>query len=83
MDNQNTMSKDNFVFGKDNKRFIIGGFVITLIGFLLMMGGGSDDPTVFNAEELFSPMRITVAPFLVIVGYLVVLYGVMKKRKSN
>ncbi len=77
------MSKDNFVFGKDNKLFIIGIFVVTLIGFLLMMGGGSDDPTVFNADELFSPMRITVAPFLVILGYLVVLYGVMKKRKSN
>ncbi|MFK8046548.1 MAG: DUF3098 domain-containing protein [Crocinitomicaceae bacterium] len=75
------MSKDNFVFGKDNKMFIIIGFVITLIGFLLMMGGGSDDPTVFNGEELFSPVRITVAPFLVIIGYLVVLYGIMKKRK--
>lgn len=77
------MSKDNFVFGKDNKLFIIGGFVITLIGFLLMMGGGSDDPTVFNADELFSTTRITVAPILVIAGYLVVLYGVMKKRKSS
>lgn len=77
------MSKDNFVFGKDNKMFIIVGFVVTLIGFLLMMGGGSDDPTVFNAEELFHPMRITVAPFLVILGYLIVLYGIMKKRKTN
>ena len=77
------MSKDNFVFGKDNKLFIIGGFVITLIGFLLMMGGGSEDPNVFDADELFSARRITVAPFLVILGYLVVLYGIMKKRKSN
>lgn len=77
------MSKDNFVFGKDNKMYIIIGFVVTLIGFLLMMGGGSDDPNVFNADELFHPMRITVAPFLVILGYLVVLYGIMKKRKVN
>jgi uncharacterized membrane protein len=77
------MSKNNFVFGKDNKMFIIGGFVLTLIGFLLMMGGGSEDPNVFNGEELFSPMRITVAPFLVILGYLVVLYGIMKKRKTS
>lgn len=76
------MSKDNFVFEKDNKRFIIIGFVVTLIGFLLMMGGGSDDPTVFNGDELFSPIRITLAPFLVIAGYGVVLYGIMKKRKS-
>ncbi|MDX1348655.1 MAG: DUF3098 domain-containing protein [Putridiphycobacter sp.] len=77
------MSKDNFVFGKDNKMFIIGGFVVTLVGFLLMMGGGSEDPNVFNADELFSPVRITVAPFLVILGYLIVLYGIMKKRKTN
>lgn len=77
------MSKDNFVFGKDNKMFIIGGFVVTLVGFLLMMGGGSEDPNVFDADELFHPMRITVAPFLVILGYLIVLYGIMKKRKTN
>jgi len=77
------MSKDNFVFGKDNKMFIIGGFVTSLIGFLLMMGGGSEDPTKFNSKELFSFTRITLAPFLVILGYLVVLYGIMKKRKKN
>ncbi len=77
------MNKDNFVFGKDNKLFIIVGFVLTLVGFLLMMGGGSEDPNVFNKEELFSPVRITLAPFLVIAGYVVVLYGIMKKRKSK
>jgi len=76
------MSKDEFVFGKDNKLFIIVGFCVTLIGFLLMMGGGSDDPNVFNKDELFSHMRITVAPILVIAGYGVVIYGIMKKRKS-
>ncbi len=76
------MSKDNFVFGKDNKTFILIGFLVTLLGFLLMMGGGSDDPNEFNKAELFSPIRITLAPFLVIAGYGVVLYGIMKKRKS-
>lgn len=73
----------NFVFGKDNYTFIIGGFLITLIGFLLMMGGASEDPNVFDANEIFSPIRITLAPFLVIVGYGVVLYGIMKKRKTS
>lgn len=77
------MKRDNFVFGKDNKMFIIGGFVVTLLGFVLMIGGGSEDPNVFNADELFSHRRITLAPFLVILGYLVVLYGIMKKRKVN
>jgi len=73
----------NFVFGKDNYTFIIGGFLITLIGFLLMMGGASEDPNVFNADEIFSPVRITLAPFLVIVGYGIVIYGIMKKRKTS
>ncbi|MFD1551604.1 DUF3098 domain-containing protein [Putridiphycobacter roseus] len=77
------MEKENFVFGKDNKLYIIIGFCITLLGFLLMMGGGSEDPTVFNEEELFSPIRITVAPFLVILGYVGVLYGIMKKKKNK
>ena len=78
------MSKNkNFVFGKDNYTFIIGGFLLTLIGFILMMGGASEDPNEFVKEELFSFTRITLAPFLVIVGYGIVLYGIMKKRKTS
>jgi hypothetical protein len=73
----------NFVFGKDNYTFIIGGFFITLIGFLLMMGGASEDPNVFEVDEIFSHTRITLAPFLVITGYVIVIYGIMKKRKSS
>ena len=44
-----------------------------------MAGGGSDDPNVFNKEELFSFRRITLAPFLVMLGYGLVLFGIMKK----
>lgn len=73
----------NFVFGKDNYTFIIGGFVLTLIGFVLMMGGGAENPDEFNANELFSFTRITLAPFLVILGYVIVIYGIMKKRKIS
>lgn len=75
--------KEKFVFGKENYLLIVGGFVVTLIGFFLMIGGGSEDPNVFNEEELFSPIRITLAPFLVIAGYIVVIYGIMKRRKAN
>ena len=73
----------NFVFGKDNYTFIIGCFLLTLIGFVLMMGGASEDPNVFDADEIFSKTRITLAPFLVILGYGIVIYGIMKKRKSS
>jgi hypothetical protein len=72
--------KNKFVFGSQNYYLIIGGFVLSLIGFFLMIGGGSEDKTVFDAEELFSHTRITVAPILVILGYVVIIYGIMKKN---
>lgn len=75
--------KNKFVFGKDNYIYIISGIVITIIGFILMMGGGSEDRMAFNGDELFSSTRITVAPFLVILGYVIVIYGIMKKRKIS
>lgn len=76
------MSSNNFVFSKKNIMFIIIGCVVTLIGFFLMMGGGSDDPNVFNEEEMFSFTRITLAPILVIGGYALVIFGIMKKNKG-
>ena len=76
-------SNNKFVFDKSNKIFIIAGVLITFLGFILMIGGGSEDPNVFNADELFSWRRITLAPILVIGGYGVVIYGIMKKRKTN
>jgi len=74
-------SKEKIVFGKNNIYLILAGIGITLLGFVLMIGGGSDDPNVFNEKELFSPVRITLAPVLVIGGYIVVIYGIMKKPK--
>ncbi|MEC8407939.1 MAG: DUF3098 domain-containing protein, partial [Bacteroidota bacterium] len=65
---------------RKNYIFIISGCLVVLLGFVLMSGGGSDDPNVFNEEELFSFRRITLAPFLVILGYGIVLYGIMKKN---
>lgn len=75
-------AKDNFVFGKQNIMLIVIGIVISLLGFTLMIGGGSDDPNVFNEEEIFSFTRITLAPLLVIGGYGVVIFGIMKKRRA-
>ena len=76
------MSSENFVFSKQNIMMIIAGLAITLIGFVLMIGGGSADPNVFNEKEIFSFTRITLAPILVIGGYGVVIYGIMKKKKA-
>ena len=76
------MSENKLVFGKDNYVFIVGGLILTLIGFFLMIGGGSDDPTQFDGDALFSHRRITLAPLMVVLGYVAVIYGIMKKRKA-
>ncbi len=77
------MSKEiGLALPKQNYLIIIGGVVLVLLGFVLMSGGGADDPDVFVKEELFSTRRITIAPLLVILGYVVVLYGVLKRPKN-
>lgn len=78
------MSKNDLgvALPKKNYYYIIGGVVVVFVGFLLMAGGGSDDPSVFDKEELFSFRRITLAPFLVIFGYVVVLWGILKKPEQ-
>lgn len=71
-----------FAFQKENYKWLLIGLAINVLGFMLMIGGGSDDPTKFNAEELFSPVRLTVAPILIIAGYIIIIYAIMKKPKK-
>ncbi|MCK9218729.1 MAG: DUF3098 domain-containing protein [Bacteroidales bacterium] len=70
-----------FAFGKENYRLMFIGLALILIGFLLMIGGGSDDPTKFN-PEIFSFRRITLAPILILAGYVVEIFAIMKKPKD-
>lgn len=69
-------------FGRDNYLWVLIGIAFILIGFLLMIGGGSDNPDVFN-EAIFSFRRITLAPILVLIGFGVEIYAIMKKPKGN
>ncbi|MAJ06031.1 MAG: hypothetical protein CL832_02780 [Crocinitomicaceae bacterium] len=73
--------KSKMVLGKKNYVFIIIGCLVVILGFILMSGGGSENPNIFQEEELFSFRRITLAPFMVMLGYGVVLYGIMKKQQ--
>ena len=75
--------KTKITLGKENYKFIILGCIVVALGFILMSGGGTDNPNEFNEEELFSFRRITLAPFFVILGYVIVLYGVMKRPKPS
>ncbi|MBR7175973.1 MAG: DUF3098 domain-containing protein [Bacteroidales bacterium] len=69
-------------FGRDNYLWVIIGLIFLLVGFLLMIGGGSDNPDVFN-EAIFSFRRITLAPILVLMGFGIEFYAIMKKPKNK
>ncbi|MFL5764557.1 MAG: DUF3098 domain-containing protein [Bacteroidia bacterium] len=77
-----TKKQPGFAFTKENYRILIIGVVMVVIGYLLMVGGGSDKPNEFHAEELFSFRRITLSPIVILAGFVVVLFGIMKKSKD-
>src|SRR5438552_689683 len=70
-----------FAIPRENYRIIIAGAALVLIGMLLMVGGASDDPNKFNGDELFSFRRITLSPIVILVGFIVVFFAIMKKPK--
>lgn len=74
--------KPGFAFGKENYKILIAGVITIVAGYLLMIGGGTEDPNVFNADEIFSTRRITVAPIVILTGFVIVLLGIMKKSKD-
>ena len=81
-----TQKKDNkhaadFAFGRENYMLMIAGLVIIFIGNLLMMGGGSEDPNVFN-PEIFSWRRLTLAPILIMLGFVIEIFAILRKTKE-
>ncbi len=74
--------KDNpqFALSPGNYRLMAIGFAIIIIGFILIAGGRSEDPAVFN-PEIFSFRRITLAPLILLSGFLFEIYAIMKKSK--
>jgi len=82
MSNSNENKKIEFALDRSN--FILMGFglAIIILGFILMSGGKSDDPAVFN-EAMFSFTRITIAPLMVFAGFVFEIYAIMKKPKEQ
>lgn len=71
-----------FAIAKDSYKYLAIGFAIIVLGFLLMIGGRSDDPNVFN-EEMFSFRRITLAPIIVMIGFIFEIWVIMRKPKDT
>jgi hypothetical protein len=77
------VGKGNYkpLFGKDNYRWMLIGFIVIILGLLLMIGGKSKDPNVFDPSEVYSFRRITVAPILILGGLVLEIVGIFKKPK--
>lgn len=71
----------NFALGRENYRLMAIGFAIIVIGFILMLGGKAESPDVFN-EDIFSFRRITLAPMVVLAGFVFEIYAIMKRPKE-
>lgn len=69
-------SKPEFIFQKKNYIFLFIGLGLIALGFILMAGGGSDDPNVFN-PEIYSFRRIRLAPTLILIGLGIQIYAIL------
>ena len=76
---KNNEQKPYFLFEKVNYKILLIGIAVIAIGFILMSGGGSDDPTVFS-EAVFSWRRIRLAPTVVLIGFGITIYSIFKKK---
>lgn len=78
-----TITTGNNLFGRDNFMWMLIGAALLALGFFIMSGGKSPDPNVFNDNDIYSPMRITVAPLLIITGFVIEIYAIMKKSNNR
>jgi hypothetical protein len=71
-----------FIFDRTNYLIMISGVVVIVLGFILMSGGKTSDPNIFPKEELYSFRRITLAPIVVMLGFAIEIYAILKRPKE-
>ena len=81
MKEKNKENKSEFLFGKKNYIIMLIGLAFIVLGFIVMAGGGSDNPNIFN-EEIYNFRRIRLAPTLVLIGLGIEIYAIMFKSKK-
>ena len=79
---KNNEQKPDFLFEKVNYKILLIGIAVIVLGFILMSGGGSDDPKVFS-EDVFSFRRIRLAPTVVLIGFGITIYSIFKSSKKK
>ena len=78
---KNNEHKHEFLFDKLNYKILLIGIAVIVLGFILMSGGGSNDPKVFS-EDVFSFRRIRLAPTVVLIGFGITIYSILKNPKK-
>ena len=81
MNKKKEVNKSNFLFGKKNYIIMLIGLAFIGLGFILMAGGGSDNPEIFN-EDIYNFRRIRLAPTLVLIGLAIEIYAIMVKSSK-
>lgn len=78
------MSNSQLGFGiaKENYKILLAGIALIVLGYIIMIGGGSEDPNKFN-PEIFNTQRIVVAPVTLLLGFVVVIVAIMRKPKNK
>ncbi len=71
------------LFDKSNYNLMLLGAAVMIIGFLLMAGGRSEDPNVFNADEVYGFRRITIAPIVILAGLVIEIVAIFRKPKNG
>lgn len=74
-------NKEEFIFQKENYKWMFIGIGFISLGFILMLGGGSDDPNVFN-PEIYNFQRIRLAPALILIGFAIEVYAILLNPKK-
>ena len=72
----------DFAFAKQNYVLMLLGIALICVGLFLMIGGGSDDPTVFS-DKIFDFQRLTLAPILIATGFIIEIFAIMYKQKQK
>lgn len=70
------------MFARENYIWMLAGIVLIALGMFLLSGGKSEDPSKFDAEEVYSTTRITIAPILIIAGLVVEIFAIFRKPKG-
>ena len=77
-----TKQAAEFAFRRENYILLFIGLGVMAVGFLLMIGGKSENPQIFN-ESIFNFQRLTLAPILILAGYVIEIFAIMKKPKNT